>query len=325
MRIALTRRLVVNVTMALLLALVVSSAGLDYLAGHRRATYTAELTDAGGLHTGDDVKVAGIVVGTVEDLSIHGPAVRVEFSLPRDVHLGRTSVVEVKLANLFGKRYLAVAPSGPGRLESGSTLPTSSEPPFTIQDLVTAAGTQLPKLDAAKLQQSIGVLVDAFRDTPASGEAALTGIARLSTAISRRGKALDQLLTESAQVTNVLADQRNNLVDLMDHASKILEIVRQRRATIHSLLQEIDLLGARVTTLVRSNQGELATLLADTSAVTAVLRRHDKQLHDVARLFAPVSRYLANASGNGPWLQTWAPYMLFPDSINCTIERKCSR
>ena len=73
-------------------------------------TYRADFTDAAGLNIGDDVRIAGVRVGTVDNISIvrHDTA-EVTFSISKDHPLPSSAQIKLRYRNLIGQRYLDVS------------------------------------------------------------------------------------------------------------------------------------------------------------------------------------------------------------------------
>src|SRR5690606_20738660 len=84
-------------------------------------TYHAVFTDASGVLTGSEVRIAGVRVGKVTDVVLHDGRARVSFSVLADQEVPRDAVVSVRYADLLGNRYLAVEPGG-----GGAALPPRS-------------------------------------------------------------------------------------------------------------------------------------------------------------------------------------------------------
>lgn len=90
------------------------------------AAYTALFTDATSLNPGDDVRMAGVRIGSVTTVEIQDRKVaRVAFSIDPTVHLASTVSAVLRYRNLVGQRYLALdqgAGSPDRQLAAGSTI-----------------------------------------------------------------------------------------------------------------------------------------------------------------------------------------------------------
>ena len=74
--------------------------------------YSAVFTDASRLETGDTVRVAGIRVGTVKDVSLRPDRkVLVKFDADRNIVLTTGTKAQIRYLNLVGDRYLELVDS----------------------------------------------------------------------------------------------------------------------------------------------------------------------------------------------------------------------
>ena len=74
--------------------------------GGARTAYSATFTDASGLLPGDDVRIAGVVVGSVDEVSIVDRRLaRVDFRVDQPLPASVTAAIRYK--NLIGQRFLA--------------------------------------------------------------------------------------------------------------------------------------------------------------------------------------------------------------------------
>lgn len=288
-----------------------------------KATYHAQLKEAGGLAAGDQVRVAGVDVGKVSSLKVVHALVLVDFRIDRNVALGAQTTAEVKVATLLGNHYLALRPAGAGALVARTIPLDHTLVPFEVQDIVEAGGTALGQLDGTKLRDALRVLADDFRGTPALTGKAFDSIARLSDVIVKRRHELETLIRQANAVTTNLDSNRDQLIDLLRQAGLILDEVTKRRAAITALLGESKALADQLLGVVRDNRAVIAPMLEHLNVVLATLRADDAALNQIGILLGPASRYFANAVGNGPYFDVNGPNAVFPDSVLCGPQSKC--
>src|SRR3954465_14310929 len=76
--------------------------------------YSAVFTDAANVVSGDEVRFAGVRVGTVSGVSLYrGTQAKVDFTVADAVAAPDTTRIAVRYRNLIGQRYLAVIDDGP--------------------------------------------------------------------------------------------------------------------------------------------------------------------------------------------------------------------
>lgn len=100
--------------------------------GGSKSEYKAVFSSASELASGDDVRIAGVVVGQVKDVKIHRrEQAMVTFEVKDGVPITEDSRANVRFLNLIGDRYMALSEgkAGASRLKAGSTLPLSRTTP----------------------------------------------------------------------------------------------------------------------------------------------------------------------------------------------------
>ena len=85
-----------------------------------RYELTATFDDVSGLFPGDDVKLAGVAVGSVGSIDVQGGRAVVALEVAEDVALPPDSEVAIRWRNLIGQRYVELRPgTTAGRLGDG--------------------------------------------------------------------------------------------------------------------------------------------------------------------------------------------------------------
>jgi phospholipid/cholesterol/gamma-HCH transport system substrate-binding protein len=280
--------------------------------------YSADFAQAAGLSSGDDVRVAGIPEGTVTGVHLDHAVIRVDFTLPKSVHLGSRTTASIEVATLLGTKYVELTPAGPGELASSVTIPVArTTVPFDLADVTNGLSSTVGGLDIPTLRSALRTVSRTFAHTPTVTRQLLHGLAGISKVVVSRQAQLDNLLRNTRTVTATLASQRNTLDALFGDADQVLATLKARRAVIHELLVDSARLGRELTTLVRHNAATLGPLLDRLHVVTTLLRKDDHLLGHAVDLLAPASRGLANATGDGPYIDINLPYLLLPDNVLC--------
>jgi len=280
---------------------------------------TAIVEHSAGLRVGEEVQVAGVGSGEVRGIELDGHQVRVDFTLDRDVKLGRSSRASVKVATLLGSHFLEVEPAGSGSLED-DTIPLSrTTVPFNLQDVIEGSSGALNELDGVTMSKSFQVLADALRDTPDEAKAAIDGVAQLSAVAAKRSDQMGALLSVSRQVTGDLARNSEEILDLLKQSKLVLEELTRRRDAIHAMLIDSRRLAAEISGVLADNEKQLDPLMKDFKAALANLRKQEKKVTASINGLGTMSRYFANAAGNGPWIDLHVPVAL-ADNISCGVD-----
>jgi len=282
----------------------------------RGASYRAAFRDASGLVAGNEVRVAGVKVGTVTEVALaRGPAgayVRVGFSV-RDVVLGNETSATIRIKTLLGQKYLALSPAGDGSLAEDAEIPLDrTASPLDVIQAVTGLADTVRQIDVRQLADAFSVLSATFADTPDSVRASLTGLTRLSASIASRDAELRELLAHARTVTAVLAQRDEEFRRLVTDGGLLLAEVQRRRDAIHTLLVSTDQLATQISGLVADNRDRLAPALRELRAVVGTLQRNRSRLEQSLANMAPFITAFTNVIGNGRWFDSWVDGLLQP-------------
>jgi phospholipid/cholesterol/gamma-HCH transport system substrate-binding protein len=269
-------------------------------------TYQADFSDAGGLKVNDDVRVAGVKLGKVKAISLHGAVVRVKFLIRNGPTLGRDTHADIKIKTLLGTKYLAITPDGSGKLTSSDVIPLSqTSTPLDVTTAFIGLAQHVEAIDTKQLAKAFDTLATTFKNSPAQVRASLDGLSRLSRTIASRDDQLKQLLQHARGVTNVLATRDAEVVKLMNDGDLVLKLVEQQRVVIHNLLVNTADLAAQLSSLVQENRAVIKPALDNLLSVTTILQRNQDSLDRTVHMLAPFVRDFTNVLGNGRWFDTF--------------------
>ncbi len=280
--------------------------------------YSAAFRDATGPAPGNEVRVAGVKVGTVDAVDLArdsaGSYVRVRFRLTdRDVRLGGDTEATIRIKTVLGQKYLALAPAGTGRLSPGAQIPLNhTAPPLDVVQAVNGLAGTLEQIDTGQLAQAFTVLSQTFADTPQDVQTSLSGLSKLSATIAARDSDLRDLLVHAHGVTGVLAQRADQFQQLLSDGDLLLQEVTARRDAIHNLLVTTDQLATQISGLVADNRAKLGPALAQLRGVLATLQKDRDNLSKTVANLAPFLDAFTNVLGNGRWFDSWVNGLLQP-------------
>jgi len=289
------------VTILLLLFLSFNANALPFIGGG--TTYHARFADAGGLKSGDDVRIAGVKVGKVTSLSLEGAVVRVAFQINTSAKIGDQTRADIKIKTLLGQKYIALAPAGVGKLHGDIPLARTTTPLDVTQAFI-GLGQRAGEIDTKQLAAAFDTLAATFKDTPPYVHESLRGLERLSTSIASRDNQLKQLLADANTVTNTLAQRNAEIAKLIDDSNLILQTVYQQRVVIHNLLVDTAAVSKQLAGLVRDNRAIIGPALANLEQTLVILQRNQDNLDQAIHLSAPFIRDFTDVLGNGRWFET---------------------
>lgn len=270
------------------------------------ATYTAYFADAGGLVPGDNVQVAGVRSGRVEQVKLDGAKVYIRFTLDEGIVLGNKTSAAIKTNTVLGRKSLEVTPAGSGSTRTNDTIPLDrTTSPYSLTDALGDLTNTVKGLDMDKVNQTLDALSTTFADTPAPLRSALDGVTQLSRSLNARDKALTELLGRAQNVTKVLADRSNQINALLVDGNELLGELDRRRGALSQLIVYINGLAQQLTGLVNDNEAQLKPTLDRLNSVLALLQSNKDNLSKALDGLGPFSAALGEQVGSGPYFQAY--------------------
>jgi phospholipid/cholesterol/gamma-HCH transport system substrate-binding protein len=282
---------------------VFDSANLPIIGGG--TGYTAYFAEDAGLTPGNEVRVAGVIVGRVTGISLAGNKVAVAFKV-KGTWVGNQTAAAIRIKTLLGDKFLALYPAGKQPQDPGQPIPLSrTTSPYDVTQAFTGLGQEVSKVNTVQLGKSLQTLAQAFSGTPPYTRSALRGLASVSQAIASRDAQLSGLLQGAKNVTGALAGEDATFAKLLGDGNLLLAELRQRQAAIHALLTGTQALAIQLSGLVNDNQAKLGPTLQALDQVTTILASNQANLKKALALAGPYYRLLGNALGNGRWFDTY--------------------
>ena len=266
-------------------------------------TYKAMFTDASGLKPGDDVRIAGVKVGKVSSVDLHGALVEVGLKVDSGTHVGPDSKADIKIKTLLGQKYVALTPEGAGTLKDAIPVAQTTTP-LDVTDAFIGLGRRAGAIDTKQLAQAFDTLSAAFKNTPPYVHESLRGLQRLSTSIASRDGQLHVLLSRANSVTSTLANRDAEIAKLINDSNLILQTVYQQRVVVHKLLVDTTAVSQQLAGLVRDNRAIIGPALANLEKTLTILQRNQDNLDETIHLAAPFIRDFTDVLGNGRWFDT---------------------
>jgi phospholipid/cholesterol/gamma-HCH transport system substrate-binding protein len=220
--------------------------------GGERTTYTARFTDASGLLRGDDVRIAGVVVGSVDDVRIVDRRfAEVEFSVARDQPLPGSAGASILYRNLIGQRYLSLeqgaGPTGE-KLPEGGTIPVErTRPPLNLTVLFNGFKPLFTALDPEQVNQLSFEIIQVLQG---------------------QGGTVRSLLASTASLTNTIADRDEVIGQVIDNLNAVLETVNARDGQLSELISSLQALVSGLSA-DREPIGEAIVSVGELTDVTA--------------------------------------------------------
>lgn len=263
----------------------------------------AEFADAAGLNVENQVRVAGIKVGTVEAVELDGDHVDVTMEIDNGVEIPDDATAAIKLATLLGTKFVDVDGTGGGPyLQAGDTIPLErTSIPYEIYQAANQGTGVLEEINGRLLNEMLSELATVTRAARGEIGEALAGLNELGQGLNAKDDELEELLAGANDLTDLLSDEGDELVRLIDASNDVLASLAQQREEVQSLLEATKQMAAEVTSLLRHNRGRLDSILNKLHDALGVLERNIEHIDMAFEYMGSSSRYFANVFRQGPW------------------------
>lgn len=291
--------------------MVVLTAFLFFIFGQYRTgvtqKYSAVFSDASRLKSGDSVRVAGIRVGTVNDVTLRpDKKVVVKFDTDRGIVLTTGSKAAVRYLNLVGDRYLELV-DGPGStklLPAGAQIPLDHTIPALDLDLLLGGLKPVIKgLNPQDVNALTSSLVQIFQGQGPTLESLFSKTSSFSTALADNSQTVQTLIDNLKTVLATISRDGEKFSGAIDKLETLISGLSADRDPIAAAIESLDSGTASLADLLGSARTPLAGTVEQLNRLAPILD-HDKDVLDDALGKAPENyRKLTRLGSYGSFYQ----------------------
>ncbi|MFW0788447.1 MlaD family protein [Gordonia sp. CPCC 205333] len=202
---------VVGVAMVIVVAI---GAGALYMRPPGESSFSALMTESGGVKSGDEVRIAGVPVGKVLRVGIAGDRVRLDFSVKDTYSIGAQTSIAVRMLTPVGGLYLALLPDGAAPLRE--PIPAQRVAlPYTIGALIESGHRVSSGLDAAALRQSTTELAQTMAGSPGAIRSILTHTRGVIDLFAAQKKSIEDMVSLSNEYVTEINGNKEVLLELL--------------------------------------------------------------------------------------------------------------
>jgi phospholipid/cholesterol/gamma-HCH transport system substrate-binding protein len=230
-------RIATGTALVVILAVAITMVATPWWKGVGKDTFVAYFPNTNGLYTGDEVRILGVEVGTVEKIEPQPGATKVTFSVDSQYPVPADVKAAILSPSLVSARAIQLVPaySGGPKLLAGTTIPEQR--------------TAVP-VEWDDFRQQLEKLNDSLQPTTPDGPSAVGEFIN-SAADNLRGQG------DSAHDTIIKLSQAVSA--LGDHSTDIFSTVRNLQLLVSALSSSSDLLAA-----FNVNLADVSTALSNT-------------------------------------------------------------
>ena len=194
----------------------------------RTTSYSAEFANVSGLRSGQFVRASGVEIGKVSNLELvdSGKRVRVKFEVDRSIPLYQSTTAQIRYLDLIGNRYLELKRGeGDGAdkiMSAGGFIPLSRTSP------------------ALDLDALIGGFKPVFRAL--NPDKVNTIASSLITVFQGQGGTINDILEQTAQLTNQLGERDQAIGEVVKNLNKVLDTTVRHRKDFDQTVNNLEVL-----------------------------------------------------------------------------------
>ena len=267
-----------------------------------------EFRDAAGLTVENQVRVAGIKVGTVTDIQLEGDKVLVSMEIQNGTEIPKDAFAEIKLATLLGTKFVDIEAKGGGPLlESGDLIPVENTSiPYEIYQAANQGTNVVEDLDGPALNAALEQLTKLITISKEEIGVALSGLNDLGTGLNSKEEDLRSLLSGANDLTAMLADEGDEITDLIASTDTVLASLASKREAVQSLLETTKLMSGQLADVLRDNRVNVDSILSKLHKALVVLDRNVSHLDMAFEYVGPSSRYFGSIVQQGRWADIYS-------------------
>ncbi len=283
---------------------------------HKDYSLTANFTDVSGLNVGDDVRVAGVIAGKVNSISVVDGAAgrptdgtgraRVRISVHKSIRLPANTTASIRWRNLLGQRYLYLNPPDPSQAEpvvlrSGDTV-TKTASVVDIGDLFNRLGPIVAAIDPGQVNQFVDAVSGALSGNEQNLEQALNNLAAITASVASHDDAIGRLVGNVDTVAATVSSRDQQIRTVLDNLVAIVTTFSANTQVVNDSITNLSTVSANLDRLLGANKAQIDRIIANVNTVLGVVVGKLPQIDDTLKHFPLTSQKLFALGDRGQWL-----------------------
>jgi phospholipid/cholesterol/gamma-HCH transport system substrate-binding protein len=220
-----------------------------------KKTYKAVFSDATGVVKGDEVRIAGVKVGSVSNVEIvNRTKALVEFDVRSTSRLTGATEATIRYRNLVGQRYISLS-EGAGSsspLRENATIPEDrTNPALDLTVLFNGFKPLFAALTPADVNKFAFQIIQVFQGEGGTLEGLLARTASVTNTLASRDQLIGDLIANLNQTLRTVGDRDQELSQLIVQFRRFVGGLKDDRQAILGSLDSISALSVQTSDLVK--------------------------------------------------------------------------
>ncbi|MEU1981085.1 MlaD family protein [Nocardia sp. NPDC019395] len=201
--------------------------------------YSADMAEAGAIRPGDDVRLAGIVVGKVDSLTLLPDRVRMEFTVEDEVFLGDRTGLDLRMLTIVGGYYVAVEPAGTKPL--GATVIPQDRVglPYNLTRTFQDAVQPVRQIDGTAFRRDLAAMAESLGESPDSIRVVIEAADSLVDVMNRQNADISDTLAVADEYLTALNANSDVLVQLVTTLRGLENIIQNNKFQAQQTLDDL--------------------------------------------------------------------------------------
>jgi phospholipid/cholesterol/gamma-HCH transport system substrate-binding protein len=297
--IKLTLFIVVTVVATTVLAVSIANINLS-----STNSYTARFTDATMLLPGDDVRIAGVRVGQVDDVTVADrKQAEVKFSVDAGRRLPAGVTAQIKFRNLVGQRYVVLSQgTGAGMLEPGGSIPIEhTKPALDLTELFNGFKPLFRALSPDDVNKLSYEIIQVLQGEGGTVESLLAHTATLTSAIADKDAVIGEVVTNLNSLLDTVNARGSQLSDLIVQVQQLVSGLAADRKPIGDAIQALSGLAGTTASLLDDSREPLKNDIAALGTFTGNLNDNEQLVEHFLQFTPAKLTALTRTASYGSW------------------------
>jgi phospholipid/cholesterol/gamma-HCH transport system substrate-binding protein len=216
--------------------------------------YRAVFVDATGVVKGDDIRIAGVKVGSVTDVEVvDRTRARVTFTVEETETLSKATHASIRYRNLVGQRYISLSDQigDTGELEPGDTIPVAqTTPALDLTVLFNGFKPLFQALSPSDVNQLSYEIIQVFQGEGGTLEGLLSHTASVTSTLASRDQVIGELIDNLNEVLDHVGDRDEQLSRLITTFRSFVGGLKEDREAILGSLDDVSALSVETSDLI---------------------------------------------------------------------------
>lgn len=267
--------------------------------------YHAVFTDASGLESGDKVRIAGVVVGSVTGIGItDNDKATVDFNVDDTHQLTEGTEMAVRYQDMVGNRYVELSQSqgSASPLEQGATLPVSQTEPALDLDVLLGGFKPLFKaLDPDQVNQLAASLLDVFQGQGSTLVNLLGSTSSFSSTLADRDQLIGDVIDNLNVVLGTMDENKEEFSTIVDNLQQVVSTLAVNRDAVVGGVSDINDATGSLASLLDDSRPDIASDIDELNRLMGLLSTDDskEKLDSAMKTMPPAFRQLTRVGTYG--------------------------